>query len=1424
MLLAPFLQHNIVNDFTPLTLLGRSLTAALFHVESWYSINNRTLHAYNRRDPTLSLEPSAWLDTIMNPARQQVEVSLLSQWNLQPLVERHHERGDIVTVDRDWMRLIFSTGQTLFSATVNTNSPHNVKDTYEFNTFNAPLCRPYRTSLDYGHYWSQMTSIHEYVHVHQDMQKLSLCNERDNNTLFIDTLVHVLIYDFMAFTSQHLGYFRNSNDDLVSMLRSVLLADLETVVCPVFHNNGLYRMFKTIIKHSGPCRDQIKRCLISPLTKEVEDALFPEYQLINYPDSNVTSASSYSFTYLPSFKALHSVKRCIIDTGASVSATSEAHNLTDIRPCVNMTAYPAFGPPIKPTKRGLYGPLQLDTLFIDNMPDTLLSVSQICNGGKLNSQNIAVFTTDSVYIYNQDSVKSALNQMSKNGVEILRGYISDGIYTTQPNQTILSSCAANLYLANFKPASLYDHVHMVTGHPGVRGMLWHQKNSLNAKFTTPDASRQRSTCKGCVYGSLAQTGTDHHRVHRAIPQKPGQCFTLDAYTHTFYSSRGHKYCDIYTDIATRRCYPVFTKDRSAQELCEKSLILFNQHPEWKYRNDDDPRRFIRLDSESSYRSLEFLAFVASVGYQLERTPVRDKHAGGIAERAVGVMVSKTNVAMLSANTPVPQKFWDFAMSYACETHSFNFSRVIGTSPYTKITGQPINIKYLQPFWASCYVFIPLSKRIKLGEPRAYKAHFVGYSNTTISFPNYFVIPVLENGQYGKERESKDVIFDPTIDFRVYTENEEPYDREFANTDHYVPFLHRTKAPAILQGPTASPVFPISEDTFEPDFPLRSDYLSPPIMSTEPIASEETTDENVNHVNDPYEDEHGHPIYWYNFTVRNAEYAHIMCETQHFKKMSPIRDPRVPSSFSKAILSPLWRASIDKECDKFAKNDCLRVVPFNGQHLVPMMWLFTIKTDGTLKARLVGRGDLMQPYVDFDPNAVYCGNVSSCSIKMCLSIAAKYKHIMRGGDLEGAYLVTRANKDYPVHIRTPEGYTVPSGFCIQAIGNLYGFPPAGQNFSIEFDKCVMECGYKNTPWDLKFFYKWIDGRICLLIAHSDDFRWFGSSQDLPEWDLLVKTFEQHNYKVTDATDKEFVGINITIDSDSNYYIDQTRMIDDILDGIGMKNCRGENLPYPLGNDSLSKLDNASPAQLEECAKFPYRRIVGQLMYGMVHTMMPIMYALNVLSRYGNNPGPRHIEFARHLLRYVKTSRADRLKFETHDGPYDLITMTNLLQLRFQCDADLAGNPDNYHSQTSYLGYLGGSLICWCSTDQGSVSTSTAESEIKAVNHTLKSEVIANRGILSEMGWLQAPTIIEEDNKACVDASVVRHMTRGLRHLAITENFLKEKYADKTCVLIKVASGDNNSDIGTKRVTKPIFEFLTHKLIDRSLRGVPIKTKD
>ena len=104
----------------------------------------------------------------------------------------------------------------------------------------------------------------------------------------------------------------------------------------------------------------------------------------------------------------------------------------------------------------------------------------------------------------------------------------------------------------------------------------------------------------------------------------------------------------------------------------------------------------------------------------------------------------------------------------------------------------------------------------------------------------------------------------------------------------------------------------------------------------------------------------------------------------------------------------------------------------------------------------------------------------------------------------------------------------------------------------------------------------------------------------------------------------------------------------------------------------------------------------------------------------------------------------------------------------------------------------------------------------MNYTLKAELIACRGILNTIGFTQEQTPIEEDNQACVYASNHEHMTRNLRHLDLSEMWLKEKVADKTCILVKVDSKVNTADIGTKRVDNPLFTNLTNPIVDRTLR--------
>ena len=58
----------------------------------------------------------------------------------------------------------------------------------------------------------------------------------------------------------------------------------------------------------------------------------------------------------------------------------------------------------------------------------------------------------------------------------------------------------------------------------------------------------------------------------------------------------------------------------------------------------------------------------------------------------------------------------------------------------------------------------------------------------------------------------------------------------------------------------------------------------------------------------------------------------------------------------------------------------------------------------------------------------------------------------------------------------------------------------------------------------------------------------------------------NISTTDCTKKEFVGIRITYEENFNYFMNQSRMIEEILEGNGIKNTKEESLTYPL--DKLS----------------------------------------------------------------------------------------------------------------------------------------------------------------------------------------------------------------------------------------------------------------
>ena len=154
--------------------------------------------------------------------------------------------------------------------------------------------------------------------------------------------------------------------------------------------------------------------------------------------------------------------------------------------------------------------------------------------------------------------------------------------------------------------------------------------------------------------------------------------------------------------------------------------------------------------------------------------------------------------------------------------------------------------------------------------------------------------------------------------------------------------------------------------------------------------------------------------------------------------------------------------------------------------------------------------------------------------------------------------------------TPDGINAPQGMVL---GNLYGLPSSGRNFSKAVDSIVLKLGYKNTPYDPEFFIKWIGGMSIMVTFHSDDFRWCGPPHILSEWDTLVAAFEASRYRVKDCTKEPFVGINVTSDELGNYYLDQRKLIESAVRAAKVSGAKVQKLPYSVDGPSLSKADNA-----------------------------------------------------------------------------------------------------------------------------------------------------------------------------------------------------------------------------------------------------------
>lgn len=173
--------------------------------------------------------------------------------------------------------------------------------------------------------------------------------------------------------------------------------------------------------------------LFSPLShprphSDVIDLSMPGYPSIPAPEDLLDTDEVILdyFAAIP-MNAMSSADRVfIMDSGAGRTGTSDLSLLKNVKPSTGTTVTGAFGPTIKATHTGSFGPHGLDAVYIKSMgPQTLVSLSQLCSAG---NKFVGVFTDTEYRIYDRKSANPALHLLAANGREAERGTVKNGIY------------------------------------------------------------------------------------------------------------------------------------------------------------------------------------------------------------------------------------------------------------------------------------------------------------------------------------------------------------------------------------------------------------------------------------------------------------------------------------------------------------------------------------------------------------------------------------------------------------------------------------------------------------------------------------------------------------------------------------------------------------------------------------------------------------------------------------------------------------------------------------------------------------------------------------------------------------------------------------------------------------------------------------
>ena len=464
------------------------------------------------------------------------------------------------------------------------------------------------------------------------------------------------------------------------------------------------------------------------------------------------------------------------------------------------------------------------------------------------------------------------------------------------------------------------------------------------------------------------------------------------------------------------------------------------------------------------------------------------------------------------------------------------------------------------------------------------------------------------------------------------------------------------------------------------------------------------------------------------------------------------------------------------------------------------WIFKKKKkEGKVryKARLCVRGFKQRYGIDY--TETYAPTAKWVTLRLFLTICACLGLFTRQLDVKTAFLYAELDED--IYIVTPEGICdktnpfnlskearrLSSGRILRLKKSLYGLKQAPRNWFQTLKQFLLDTGFTSLLTEACIFFKYVDGRIVIIIIFVDDILIGAkSSVDLEE---LVRLFEER-FKISDSGEVNvYLSINITRNL-ANYSmeLDQTEYILQMWNTF--KGVENKRITTPFQDnwriDIEEELENQNDADRAFVAEFPYRELVGSLLFIQICTRGDIAYEVHYLSRFNNRPCKALCLAAKRVLIYLFNTRDRKL---TLGG-------TKLPLLTLFCDTDFAACVDTRKTVECFMVFFGIGCIMWQVKQQSRVAQSTGEAEFCAVTPGVNM-IVWIRQLLKELklGYQRATAVYTDNDVARAMIENPVHYSR-MKQISTKYFMLRQVREVNVICAGRIPTDLNPADLGTK----------------------------